>query len=244
MSSKSAAAILQRQFKDLTDPKKGIPSFHIELDDDNIFLWNIGVMVLNPDSLYHGGYFKGQMRFPQDFPFSPPSFRFTPALYHPNVYRDGRLCISILHQGGDPTSDEPESETWSPAQTVESVLISIISLLDDPNGNSPANIDASVEFRKNFPEYKRRVLAEVERSKKDIPEDFVMPDDATNAYSNNSGIKKDVVEEQVDEDFWYESDEDESFDEESLMDENMDDDQFDEEEEEEEEEQDEDMGGK
>ena len=56
-------------------------------------------MVLNPESLYHGGYFKGQMRFPQDFPFSPPSFRFTPALYHPNVYRDGRLCISILHQG-------------------------------------------------------------------------------------------------------------------------------------------------
>ncbi|EMG47621.1 CDC34 Ubiquitin-conjugating enzyme E2-34 kDa [Candida maltosa Xu316] len=241
MSSKSAAAILQRQFKELTDPKKGIPSFHIELDDDNIFLWNIGVMVLNPDSLYHGGYFKGQMRFPQDFPFSPPSFRFTPALYHPNVYRDGRLCISILHQGGDPTSDEPESETWSPAQTVESVLISIISLLDDPNGNSPANIDASVECRKNFNEYKKRVLSEVERSKKDIPEDFVMPDDAVNAYSNSNLKNKEVIEEPVDEDFWYESDEEEeeeeSFDEESLMDDQYEDD-------EDEEEEDEDMGGK
>ena len=67
---------------------------------------------------------------------------------------------------GDPTSDEPESETWSPAQTVESVLISIISLLDDPNGNSPANIDASVEFRKNYNVYKKKVLQEVERSKR------------------------------------------------------------------------------
>lgn len=244
MSSKSAAAILQRQFKDLTDPKKGIPSFHIELDDDNIFLWNVGVMVLNPESLYHGGYFKGQMRFPQDFPFSPPSFRFTPALYHPNVYRDGRLCISILHQGGDPTSDEPESETWSPAQTVESVLISIISLLDDPNGNSPANIDASVEFRKNYNVYKKKVLQEVERSKKDIPEDFIMPETSDNTYSNyNNSKNKEGAEEPVDEDFWYESEEEESFDEESLMDENMDD-QFEDDDEEEEDDEDEDMGGK
>jgi len=242
MSSKSAAAILQRQFKDLTDPKKRIPSFHIELDDDNIFLWNIGVMVLNPDSLYHRGYFKGQMRFPQDFPFSPPSFRFTPAIYHPNIYRDGRLCISILHQGGDPTSDEPESETWSPAQTVESVLISIISLLDDPNGNSPANIDASVEFRKNFPEYKKRVLKEVERSKKDIPEDFVMPDDSSVAYSNNQAIKnRELIEDPIDEDFWYESEEEESFDEESVMDENEGDEFEQDDDEEEEEEEDEEV---
>ncbi|KAI3406576.1 CDC34 [Candida oxycetoniae] len=237
MSSKSAAAILQRQFKDLTDPKKRIPSFFIELDDDNIFLWNIGVMVLNPDSLYHGGYFKGQMRFPSDFPFSPPSFRFTPAIYHPNIYRDGRLCISILHQGGDPTSDEPESETWSPAQTVESVLISIISLLDDPNGNSPANIDASVEFRKNFEEYKKKVQKEVERSKKDIPPDFIMPTDEANAYDNQQARNKEAIDEPVDEDFWYDSEEEESFDEESLMDHDEDE----EEEEEEEEEQDEDV---
>ena len=55
-------------------------------------------MVLNPESLYHGGYFKGQMRFPQDFPFRH-QVSDSPALYHPNVYRDGRLCISILHQG-------------------------------------------------------------------------------------------------------------------------------------------------
>ncbi|KAL7665517.1 UBC core domain-containing protein [[Candida] zeylanoides] len=217
MSSKSAAAILQRQFKDLTDPKKGIPSFHIELDNDNIFLWNIGIMVLNESSMYHGGYFKGQMRFPPEFPFSPPTFRFTPAIYHPNVYRDGRLCISILHQGGDPTSEEPDSETWSPAQTVESVLISIISLLEDPNVSSPANIDASVELRKNPEAYKKRVLQEVERSKHDIPEDFVMPESEHLAYGRGSSAGLEAEQEPVDEDFWYDSDE-ESFDEESLMD--------------------------
>lgn len=232
MSSKTAAAILSRQFKDLTDPKKGIPSFHIELDDDNIFLWNIGIMVLNKDSMYHGGYFKGQMRFPSDFPFVPPTFRFTPAIYHPNVYRDGRLCISILHQGGDPTSDEPDSETWSPAQTVESVLISIISLLEDPNVSSPANIDASVELRKNPEAYKKKVLQEVERSKTDIPEDFVMPELELHAYGNGGSANKDLEQEPVDEDFWYDSEEEESYDEESLMDDIEDDDDDEEEEEE------------
>ncbi|PSK41631.1 hypothetical protein C7M61_001318 [Candidozyma pseudohaemuli] len=216
MSSKSAAAILQRQFRDLTDPKKGIPSFHIELDDDNIFLWNIGIMVLNKESMYHGGFFKGQMRFPADFPFSPPTFRFTPAIYHPNVYRDGRLCISILHQGGDPTSDEPDSETWSPAQTVELVLISIVSLLEDPNILLPANIDASVELRKSPDAYKKKVMQEVNRSKGDIPEGFVVPESEVHAYGAGSGAK-DVEQEPVDEDFWYDSEE-ESFDEESLMD--------------------------
>lgn len=216
MSSKSAAAILQRQFRDLTDPKKGIPSFHIELDDDNIFLWNIGIMVLNKESMYHGGFFKGQMRFPADFPFSPPTFRFTPAIYHPNVYRDGRLCISILHQGGDPTSDEPDSETWSPAQTVELVLISIVSLLEDPNILLPANIDASVELRKSPGAYKKKVMQEVNRSKGDIPEGFVVPESEVHAYGAGSGAK-DVEQEPVDEDFWYDSEE-ESFDEESLMD--------------------------
>lgn len=217
MSSKSAAAILQRQFKDLTDPKKGIPSFHITLDDDNIFLWNIGFMVLNKESMYYGGYFKGQMRFPSDFPFSPPTFRFTPAIYHPNIYRDGRLCISILHQGGDSTSDEPDSETWTPAQTVESVLISIISLLEDPNVSSPANIDASVELRKNPQAYKEKVKQEVENSKLDIPDDYIVPDSAEFGYAN-SKIVNSVDTDAIAEDFWYDLDE-ESFDEESLMDE-------------------------
>lgn len=191
MSSRknTAASILLRQYRELTDPKKAIPSFNIELEDDsNIFVWNIGVMVLNEDSIYHGGYFKAQMRFPNDFPFSPPQFRFTPAIYHPNVYRDGRLCISILHQSGDPMTDEPDAETWSPVQTVESVLISIVSLLEDPNISSPANVDAAVDYRKNPEQYKQRVRMEVERSKQDIPAGFVMPT-SESAYISSSARK-------------------------------------------------------
>lgn len=198
-SNSGAASILMRQYKELTDPKKAIPSFHIELEEDNIFLWKIGVMVLNEDSVYHGGYFKAQMRFPPDFPFSPPTFRFTPAIYHPNVYKDGRLCISILHQGGDPTGDESDAETWSPAQSVETVLISIVSLLDEPNPSSPANVDAGVDWRKKPDVYKQKVALEVARSKRDIPENFVMPS-SEKAYVAQQVEQE---EEMLDDDFFY-----------------------------------------
>lgn len=216
----SAASLLLRQFRELTDPKKGLRGFHIELEDDNIFVWNVGVMVLNKDSYYYGGYFRAQMKFPQDFPYSPPSFRFTPAIFHPNVYRDGRLRISILHRSGDPTSDEPDAETWSPAQSAESVLLSIVSLFDDPNPDSPANVDAALALKKKTDEYKTKVALEVERSKQDIPAGVEMPLDES-AYVNASANH--AEDDVVDENFWYDSEEDdeeddESYDDDSIMD--------------------------
>ncbi|VVT54533.1 uncharacterized protein SAPINGB_P004123 [Magnusiomyces paraingens] len=200
----ASAAILMKQYKELTDPKTCVPSFHITLQNDDIYHWNIGVMVLAEDSPYNGGYFKARMIFPSDYPYSPPTFKFIPPIFHPNVYRDGRLCISILHKSGDVTSGEPDGETWSPVQTVESVLVSIVSLLSDPNINSPANVDASVAYTKNPEEFKQRVREEVERSKVNIPKGFVMPSTLKSAYVASKS-RHDAQEDVVDDDFWYES---------------------------------------
>jgi hypothetical protein len=43
------------------------------------------------------------------YPFSPPEMKFVPSLFHPNVYADGKICISILHPPGDvrPTATHP-----------------------------------------------------------------------------------------------------------------------------------------
>ncbi|CAN6623519.1 ubiquitin-conjugating enzyme E2-34 kDa [Trichomonascus vanleenenianus] len=205
MSKAPSATLLFKQFKELTDPKKAIPSFHITLDNDDIYQWNIGVMVLSDDSPYHGGYFKAKMTFPKDYPYSPPKFRFTPAIYHPNVYQDGLLCISILHRSGDESSGEADEETWSPVQSVESVLISIVSLLSSPNINSPANVDAAVDWRKDRERYDRIVREQVEESKKSIPEGFVMPSEAS-AYVAPKAVEAADV---VDDDFWMESEESE-----------------------------------
>lgn len=142
------------------------------------------------------------MNFPEDYPYSPPQFKFTPSIFHPNVYKDGRLCISILHRSGDATSGEPDGETWSPVQTVESVLISIISLLSDPNLSSPANVDASVLYKNSPEEFKKRVGEEVANSKKNIPPGFVMPNSKAAYIAPTCREKDDDV---VDDDFWYES---------------------------------------
>ena len=72
-------------------------------------------------------------------------------------------------------SGEEASERWSPLQGVESVLRSVLLLLDDPEINSPANVDASVLFRDKREAYKQRAKETVEKSKKDIPAGFVMP---------------------------------------------------------------------
>ncbi|EOD47699.1 ubiquitin conjugating enzyme [Neofusicoccum parvum] len=149
---------------------------NIELVNENIFEWDVALIVLNPDSIYYGGYFKAKMTFPKNYPFSPPDFKFMRSLYHPNVYPDGRLCISILHPpGDDEMSGELASERWSPAQRVESVLLSILSLLDDAEPSSPANVDAGVLLRKDPAQYKEMVKKDLEISKQDIPADYVMP---------------------------------------------------------------------
>ncbi|CAO3637643.1 unnamed protein product [Cunninghamella blakesleeana] len=200
----SAANTLQRQLKDLT--RNPVPGFVVELKDDNILKWSVAIIGL-PNTIYEGGYFKATMGFTSEYPFKPPTFRFDREFYHPNVYDDGRLCISILHPpGDDPISGEKAEERWNPTQSVESVLMSIISLLADPNCSSPANVDAGVAFRKNRPLYDEIVKKQVEISKQDIPPGFRMP-----TSEDDFKIAK-PVEIEEDENFWYESGDESDFD--------------------------------
>lgn len=100
-------------------------------------------------------------------------------------------------------SGETAAERWSPAQRSESVLLSIISLLDDAECSSPANVDAGVMLRKDPEQYKKLVKEAVEVSKQDIPKGFVMP------THESTSTKK--VEKEDDRDFWVDSDEEEGF---------------------------------
>lgn len=60
--------VLMNEYKALAKEKW----VEIELDEDDIYSWTIGLIVLNPDSLYYGGYFKARMIFPYDYPYKPP----------------------------------------------------------------------------------------------------------------------------------------------------------------------------
>ncbi|XP_031518071.1 ubiquitin-conjugating enzyme E2 R1, partial [Papio anubis] len=95
------------------------------------------------------GSVQARLKFPIDYPYSPPAFRFLTKMWHPNIYETGDVCISILHPPvDDPQSGELPSERWNPTQNVRTILLSVISLLNEPNTFSPANVDASVMYRK------------------------------------------------------------------------------------------------
>jgi len=165
--------------------------------------WRFALMVVNSDSVFNGGYFRAEMTFTDDYPYSPPKFRFLHKITHPNIYPDGQLCISILHKPGeDITSGEDASERWSPLQGAESVFRSILLLLDDPEINSPANVDAGVLYRDRREEYNQKAREAVEASKKDIPAGFEMP---------RSFEPAPPPKVENDDDFWAESDEELDF---------------------------------
>jgi len=77
------------------------------------------------DSPYSGGVFFLNIHFPPDYPFKPPKVSFTTKIYHPNINANGSICLDIL------------KDQWSPALTISKVLLSISSLLTDPNPDDP-----------------------------------------------------------------------------------------------------------
>ena len=76
-------------------------------------------------SPYEGGVFYLIIDFPQDYPFRPPKIAFTTRIYHCNINSTGGICLDIL------------KDEWSPALTISKVLLSICSLMDDPNPDDP-----------------------------------------------------------------------------------------------------------
>ncbi|KAI5575027.1 hypothetical protein BDE02_10G184200 [Populus trichocarpa] len=117
MAASQAILLLQKQLRDLC--KNPVDGFSAGLvDETDMFEWSVSI-IGPPDTLYDGGFFNAIMSFPKNYPNSPPTVRFTSEMWHPNVYPDGKVCISILHPpGDDPNGYELATERWSPVHTV------------------------------------------------------------------------------------------------------------------------------
>jgi len=89
-----------------------------------MFHWQATIMGPE-DSPYSGGVFFLDIQFPADYPFKPPKVHFTTRIYHCNINSNGGICLDIL------------KDQWSPALTISKVLLSICSLLTDPNPDDP-----------------------------------------------------------------------------------------------------------
>ena len=127
--------------------------------EDNILLWD--AVICGPfDTPFDGGIFKLTIQFSEDHPYKPPVIEFVSKMFHPNIFeKDGTLNLDIL-----------SIRNWTPALTVSSLLISIQSLLDDPNPHESANRIAGDLFMTNKPEYLKEVRKCVERSWDDVNE--------------------------------------------------------------------------
>ncbi|EIJ89729.1 ubiquitin-conjugating enzyme E2 G2 [Nematocida parisii] len=140
------------------------PEDFIPFSDSNIEYvrkWEITITGFK-DTVYEGYSLKADIYFPSDYPLSPPRVMFTTKMYHPNIYNDGRVCISILHTAqSDPHSDELDTEQWTPVLSVRTILLSIMLLLNEPNPDSPANLDAALHFRRNRADYEEYVKTKI-----------------------------------------------------------------------------------
>lgn len=111
------------------------------IDENDLYKWQ-GIILGPADSVYAGGVFKLSIVFPADYPFKAPRIEFLTKIYHCNIMNKS-LCIDIL------------KSQWSPALTVDKVLISIVSLLMDPNPKDPLNREAAEKYLNDRKEYNR-----------------------------------------------------------------------------------------
>lgn len=129
---------IQKELKDLQmDPPANCSAGPI---GEDMFKWE-GVIMGPADSPYQGGVFKLEILFPVDYPFKPPKIQFTTKIYHPNINTAGLICLDILKQ------------QWSPALTISKVLLSITSLLTDPNPDDPFVPEIAQLYKANKTKY-------------------------------------------------------------------------------------------
>lgn len=86
---------------------------------------------------YEGGIFYLDIKFSDEYPFKPPKIYFKTPIYHCNINKQGGICLDIL------------KDNWSPSLNIGKLLLSICSLLAEPNPNDPLVHDIADLYREN-----------------------------------------------------------------------------------------------
>ncbi|BGP54236.1 SUMO conjugating enzyme Hus5 [Rhodotorula sphaerocarpa] len=109
--------------------------------------WETGIPG-KENTIWENAVYPVTLLFPDDYPSKPPKCKFPANFYHPNIYPSGTVCLSILN----------EEKSWRPAITI---LLGIQDLLDAPNADDPAQLEAYTTFKyvseKDRSAYEKRV---------------------------------------------------------------------------------------
>jgi ubiquitin-conjugating enzyme E2 E len=122
------------------EPPPGCSAGPINADELNQWY---AVITGPPGTVYEGGMFELEIKFHASHPFKPPAVTFKTRIFHCNIF-EKNICLDIL------------KSQWSPALTIDKVLLSIVSLLQDPNPNDPLNREAAELYINDRAEYNRK----------------------------------------------------------------------------------------
>jgi ubiquitin-protein ligase len=106
------------------------------LKDSNLQNW-IANIVGPSNTPYEGGLFKLDILITDEYPFQPPKMTFITKVYHCNISRNGSICLDIL------------KDKWAPSLSIATVLLSIVSLLNEPNPQDPLEAEIANKFIQN-----------------------------------------------------------------------------------------------
>ena len=141
--SKSA---IKRLIADITHIEKNSLADHgiyYKHDDEDI-LKGFALIVGPKDTVYFGGYYFFEFNFPGDYPVRPPVLKYCTndgqTRFHPNLYKSGKCCLSILNTW--------KGEQWTGCQTITSILLVLVSILNNkPLLNEPGICESHKDFK-------------------------------------------------------------------------------------------------
>jgi ubiquitin-conjugating enzyme E2 D len=133
---------IKRVQKEIADNQKSKNHcYMVNPHDDDVFCWS-GYIYGSEGSPYQGGAFEIEFLLPPNYPYAPPKVFFKTKIFHPNINSKGSICLDILRQ-----------DKWSPALNIESMMLSVCSLLTDPNPDDPLAPNVASLYKENYPAY-------------------------------------------------------------------------------------------
>lgn len=135
---------LEHEFKELNNDMT-LDCYAVLNVPRDMYKWK--VYMSGPEGTpYESGTFLLQVDFSSDHPFKPPTIVFTTRVYHPNISESGDICIDIL------------KSKWSPVLSMSKVIVSLQSLLGDPNPLDPLDLESAELFLNDREEFNKKAV--------------------------------------------------------------------------------------
>lgn len=151
---------MNRLVRDITDIfKNPLVDEGIYYQHDDTDMLKGYAMIIGPqDTPYENGMYLFLLDFPENYPQQPPKLTYMTqdgnTRFNPNLYVSGKVCLSILNTW--------RGESWTSSQTIRSVLMTLITVLnDEPLLNEPGIKNTHIDFARynHYIRYKNYMIA-------------------------------------------------------------------------------------